>query len=149
MITIDELKMQLGEHEHEVRELGDALAITASEKRVAELENKMTMPGFYDDTEASARVFAEMSALKGEGSMKVAEKAIALAKAGQNAELPHVFTGSVEHAVAHIEESIQGRVEERYLRWYAIKLFERDGRVLEELKQGRTTAEIYQFSKIL
>ena len=46
MITIDELKMQLGEHEHEVRELGDALAITASEKRVAELENKMTMPGF-------------------------------------------------------------------------------------------------------
>ena len=65
MITIDELKMQLGEHEHEVRELGDALAITASEKRVAELENKMTMPGFYDDTEASARVFAEMSALKG------------------------------------------------------------------------------------
>ncbi len=65
MITIDELKMQLGEHEHEVRELGDALAIAASEKRVAELENKMTMPGFYDDTEASARVFAEMSALKG------------------------------------------------------------------------------------
>lgn len=65
MITIDELKMQLGEYEHEVRELGDALAITASEKRVAELENKMTMPGFYDDTDASARVFAEMSALKG------------------------------------------------------------------------------------
>ena len=65
MITIDELKMKMGEYEHAVAELGDALAIAASEKRVAELENKMTMPGFYDDTEASAQVFAEMSALKG------------------------------------------------------------------------------------
>ena len=76
----------------------------------------------------------EMSALKGEGSMKVAEKAIALAKAGQNAELPHVFTGSVEHAVAHIEESIEGKVDARNLRWFAIKLFERDDKVLEDLR---------------
>ena len=45
-----------------------------------------------------------------------------------------MFTGSVEHAIAHIEESIQGKVEDRYLRWYAIKLFERDGKVLAELK---------------
>ena len=44
-----------------------------------------------------------------------------------------MFTGSVEHALAHIEESIQGRVAEGYLRWYAIKLFERDEKVLEEL----------------
>ena len=76
----------------------------------------------------------EMSALKGEGRMKVAEKAIALAKAGQNAELPHVFTGSVEHAVAHIEESIEGKVDARNLRWFAIKLFERDDKVLEDLR---------------
>ena len=76
----------------------------------------------------------EMSALKGEGSMKVAEKAIALAKAGQSAELPHVFTGSVEHAVAHIEESIEGKVDARNLRWFAIKLFERDDKVLEDLR---------------
>ena len=48
-------------------------------------------------------------------------------------ELPHVFTGSVEHAVAHIEESTQGKVAEGYLRWYAIKIFERDEKVLEEL----------------
>ena len=46
---------------------------------------------------------------------------------------PHVFTGSVEHAIAHIEESIEGRVADQYLRWYAIKVFERDEKVLEEL----------------
>ena len=45
MITIDELKMQLGGYETAVADLGEALAISASKKRVAELENKMTMPG--------------------------------------------------------------------------------------------------------
>ena len=75
----------------------------------------------------------EMSALKGEGGMAAAEKAVALAQRKQAGELPHVFTGSVEHALAHIEESIQGRVPEGYLRWYAIKIFERDEKVLEEL----------------
>ena len=75
----------------------------------------------------------EMSALKGEGGMTAAEKAVALAQRKQAGELPHVFTGSVEHALAHIEESIQGKVAEGYLRWYAIKVFERDEKVLEEL----------------
>ena len=75
----------------------------------------------------------EMSALKGEGGMEAAEKAVALAQRKQAGELPHVFTGSVEHALAHIEESIQGKVSEGYLRWYAIKIFERDEKVLEEL----------------
>ena len=75
----------------------------------------------------------EMSALKGEGGAEAAEKAMALAQKHQAGELPHVFTGSVEHALAHIEESIQGRVSGRYLRWYAIKVFERDEKVLEEL----------------
>ncbi|MEY8319245.1 ferrous iron transport protein B [Oscillospiraceae bacterium 50-58] len=75
----------------------------------------------------------EMSALKGEGGMAAAEKAVALAQRKQTGELPHVFTGSVEHAIAHIEESIEGRVPEGYLRWYAIKIFERDEKVLEEL----------------
>ncbi|WP_300447790.1 ferrous iron transport protein B [uncultured Oscillibacter sp.] len=75
----------------------------------------------------------EMSALKGEGGMAAAEKAVALAQSKQTGELPHVFTGSVEHALAHIEESIQGKVSEGYLRWYAIKIFERDEKVLEEL----------------
>ncbi len=75
----------------------------------------------------------EMSALKGEGGMAAAEKAMALAQRKQTGELPHVFTGSVEHALAHIEESIQGRVADSYLRWYAIKVFERDEKVMEEL----------------
>jgi len=75
----------------------------------------------------------EMSALKGEGGMEAALAAVDAAKAGRTGEPPHVFTGSVEHALAHIEESIQGRVDAGYLRWYAIKLFERDEKVLEEL----------------
>ncbi len=75
-----------------------------------------------------------MSALKGEGSMAAAEKAIELAKVGQVGEQPHVFTGSVEHALAHIEESIATLVEPRSLRWYAIKLFERDREVADLLK---------------
>ena len=76
----------------------------------------------------------EMSALKGEGGMEAAEKAVALARNHQAGELPHVFTGSVEHALAHIEESIQEKVSEGSLRWYAIKLFERDAKVLEDLE---------------
>ena len=74
-----------------------------------------------------------MSALKGEGGMEAAEAALAAAQSPAAGELPHVFTGSVEHAIAHIEESIAGLVEERYLRWYAIKLFERDEQVMQTL----------------
>lgn len=74
-----------------------------------------------------------ISALKGEGGKEAAEAAISAATKAKMGELPHVFTGSVEHAIAHIEESIAGKVEERYLRWYAIKVFERDEKVLEEL----------------
>ena len=75
----------------------------------------------------------EISALKNEGSEKAAQMAAAAAKAGKAAELPHVFTGSVEHAIAHIEESIQGKVDDHFLRWYAVKLFERDDKVQAEL----------------
>jgi ferrous iron transport protein B len=75
----------------------------------------------------------EMSALKGEGGMAAAERTAAMAQNHQAGEPPHVFTGSVEHALAHIEESIQGKVSEGYLRWYAIKVFERDQKVMEEL----------------
>ena len=75
----------------------------------------------------------EMSALKGEGGMAAAERTAAMAQNHQAGEPPHVFTGSVEHALAHIEESIQGRVTDGYLRWYAIKIFERDEKVMEEL----------------
>ena len=74
-----------------------------------------------------------ISALTGEGVREVAAKAIALARAGHAAERPHVFTGSVEHAIAHIEESIQGKVPERSIRWYAIKIFERDEKAIAGL----------------
>lgn len=78
----------------------------------------------------------ETSALKGEGSMAVAEKAIAIASGRAANEQPHVFTGSVEHAIAHIEESISDKVDAQNLRWYAIKLFERDEKVAAELDLG-------------
>ncbi|MDY4182432.1 MAG: FeoB small GTPase domain-containing protein, partial [Pseudoflavonifractor sp.] len=82
----------------------------------------------------------EMSALKGEGGQEAAEKAVALAQSHKAVELPHVFTGSVEHALAHIEESIQGKVDEGCLRWYAIKLFERDEKVLADLQLDKDLA---------
>ncbi len=75
----------------------------------------------------------EMSALKKLGSQEAAETAVQAAQGAAGGELPHVFTGSVEHALAHIEESISGLVDQRCLRWYAIKVFERDEKVLEEL----------------
>ena len=78
----------------------------------------------------------EMSALKNEGGMEAAQRCVRAtqsAKGKAEEELPHVFTGSVEHAIAHIEESIAGRVDARNLRWYAIKVFERDEKVLAEL----------------
>ena len=83
----------------------------------------------------------EISALKGEGTAEAAKAAVAAAKAAKTGELPHVFTGSVEHAIAHIEESIQGKVEPRFLRWYAVKLFERDEKVLAELKLEKALVE--------
>ena len=83
--------------------------------------------------EALGCTVVSMSALKGEGGLEAAEKAVALARTHQAGELPHVFTGSVEHAIAHIEESIAGKVDARNLRWYAIKVFERDEKVLAEL----------------
>ena len=75
----------------------------------------------------------EISALKGEGGVAAAELAAKMAQQKRAGELPHVFTGSVEHAIAHIEESIQGKVDDRYLRWYAVKVFERDEKVLADL----------------
>jgi len=95
----------------------------------------------------------ETSALKGEGSKLVAEKAAKLVRERQEREQPHVFAGSVEHALAHIEDLIthndgesdihhhhadgsihEGSIVEPSLaRWFAIKLFERDERVIAEL----------------
>ena len=75
-----------------------------------------------------------ISALKGEGCIEAAEKALKIAEAHKTVDMPHVFTGSVEHALAHIEESISLMVEPGFLRWYAIKIFERDEDVRENLR---------------
>ena len=76
----------------------------------------------------------EISALKGEGYMEAAEIAVNLARNHNHGDMAHIFNGSVEHALAHIEESIEGLVRKNYLRWYAIKLFERDELVRKEIR---------------
>ena len=75
----------------------------------------------------------EISALKGEKTLEAAEAAIAAAKAGKKVPM-HTFSGPVEHAIAHIEEAIVHDLPEERQRWYAIKVFERDEKVLEQLK---------------
>lgn len=74
-----------------------------------------------------------MSALKGEKVFEAAEACIEKAKE-KIEECPHVFTGSVEHALAHIEESIQNKVDEKNIRWFAIKIFERDQDAYKDIK---------------
>ena len=84
-----------------------------------------------------------ISALKNEGGFEAAEKVVEMAKKavvekgpGKLPDVPHVFSGSVEHAIAHIEESIQGKVPLRSIRWYAIKIFERDREIINKLEIG-------------
>ena len=75
----------------------------------------------------------EISALKNEGIFEAAEAAIDAAKNGKT--IPqHTFSGTVEHAIAHIEEAAVHGFPEEQQRWYAIKIFERDEKVLEKLK---------------
>ena len=64
MITIDELKAKLSGMKTAVDDLRDALSIEASEKRLAELEHQMTMPGFYDDQDRSQKIISEMGEVK-------------------------------------------------------------------------------------
>ena len=75
----------------------------------------------------------EISALKGTGVMEAAEAAIRAAKSEKTVP-QHSFNGVVEHALAHIEESAVHNLPEEQQRWYAIKIFERDDKVLEQLK---------------
>ena len=74
----------------------------------------------------------EISALKGEGVMEAAEAAIEAAKNGKTIPM-HTFSGPVEHSIAHIEEAVVHEMPEEQQRWYAIKVFERDDKVLEKL----------------
>ena len=74
----------------------------------------------------------EISALKGDGVMEAAEAAIDAAKNGKTVPM-HTFSGPVEHAIAHIEEAAVHGLPEEQQRWYAIKIFERDDKVLSKL----------------
>ena len=82
----------------------------------------------------------EISALKGDGVMDAAESAVKAAKGAKTVPM-HKFSGPVEHALAHIEEAVVHSMPEEQQRWYAIKVFERDDKVLQQLKIDRTTLE--------
>ena len=80
----------------------------------------------------------EISALKGDGVMEAAEASIDAAKNGKTVPM-HTFSGPVEHTIAHIEEAAVHSLPDEQQRWYAIKIFERDDKVLEKLKLAPET----------
>ena len=80
----------------------------------------------------------EISALKGNGVIQAAEAAIDAAKNAKTVPM-HTFSGPVEHAIAHIEEAAVHDMPDEQQRWYAIKIFERDDKVLEQLKLSEST----------
>ena len=81
----------------------------------------------------------EISALKGDGIMEAAEAAMEAAKNGKTLPM-HTFSGPVEHAIAHIEEAAVHHMPEEQQRWYAIKIFERDDKVLGKRKLDASVA---------
>ena len=81
----------------------------------------------------------EISALKGTGIKEASEKAIEIAQQKKAMVPQHKFSGCVEHAIAHIEEAALHNMPEAQQRWYAIKVFERDEKVLEQLKIDQST----------
>lgn len=80
----------------------------------------------------------EISALKGTGIMEAADAAIDAAKNGKTVPM-HTFSGVVEHAIAHIEEAALHSMPEEQQRWYAIKIFEHDDKVLEQVNLDEIT----------
>ena len=82
----------------------------------------------------------EISALKGDGTMAAAEAAIDAAQNGRTLPM-HSFSGPVEHAIAHIEEAAVHSLPEEQQRWYAIKIFERDDKVLAQLQLDSQLAD--------
>ena len=83
----------------------------------------------------------EISALKGKNIDKAADLAVKAAKSGKGV-LHAVFSEGVEKAVKEIEEALKGKVDDSLLRWYAIKVFERDEKVMEQLSLGDSAAKL-------
>ena len=102
----------------------------------------VTKAGDKLDTKALAKELGcqvvEISALKGTGVADAAQAAIGAAKGGKTVPM-HTFSGPVEHALAHIEEAVVHNLPENMQRWYAIKVFERDKKVIEQLKLDQKT----------
>ena len=103
MITIDELKAKLGGMKTAVDDLRDALSIEASEKRLAELEHQMTMPGFYDDQARSQKVIGEMGEVKnklerfGKLSTQYEEAVNGVEKSIDELQLMTMLNGEYDH----------------------------------------------------
>ncbi len=83
----------------------------------------------------------EISALKGTGIKEAADTAIEAARSDASMIPQHSFCGCVEHAIAHIEEAFLHNIPEQQQRWYAIKIFERDEKVIEMLKVDTSTLD--------
>ncbi|MDD7174843.1 MAG: ferrous iron transport protein B [Clostridiales bacterium] len=87
----------------------------------------------------------EISALREDGVMEAAQRAVQLARSGKKPIPMHSFSGSVEHALAHIEEAVLHDMPAEQQRWFAVKIFERDERVLKRLElSGEKLAHIEQ-----
>ena len=97
--------------------------------------DKITIPEL---SKALGCKVVEISALKGDGVMDAAAAAIDAAKNGKTVPM-HTFSGPVEHTIAHIEEAAVHALPDEQQRWYAIKIFERDDKVLEKLKLAPET----------
>ncbi len=82
----------------------------------------------------------QISALKGTGVMEAAEAAVEAAKSAKTVPM-HTFSGAVEHALAHIEEAAVHSMPAEQQRWYAIKIFERDDKVLAKLELNPNVLE--------
>ncbi len=85
----------------------------------------------------------EISAMRGTGIEELIDEAILISKEKKVPVQRHIFSGTVEHALAHIEEACEGKLPKDEERWYTVKLFERDDKVLEQLKlDGKLLAHI-------
>ena len=79
----------------------------------------------------------EISALKGDGVMEAAQRAVQMARSGKKTIPQHRFAGSIEHALAHIEEVVLHDMPEEQQRWFAVKIFERDEQLIEKLNVSK------------
>ncbi len=82
----------------------------------------------------------EISALKGTGIKEAADEAVKAAKSTKTVPM-HTFNSEVEHAIAHIEDALKGKINDEQQRWFAIKVFERDDKVATQLKLDAATAD--------